>query len=298
MVRRSDGFPDRLWPVEIRAFTWNLFHGRDFPPDPELFTWRSRLLRRMERNPTHVQLNRDLLAEFTELIRQASWDVALLQECPPRWESSLAAACEATGQLSLTSRNWLGALRACLARRNPDLMGSWEGGSNLTLIRSPLRDRGVAERRELVLRRLPERRTMCFIRLDAGLCVANLHASTGERRAEQDVRRAAETAVEWADDSPLLVGGDFNLRPEQTRVFDELRERYGLATATAPEWIDHLLVRDLETADPPTAWPPEDRELRMEGALLRLSDHAPVTARFRTIPDDKSDRPTPASRMR
>src|SRR5262249_148966 len=41
---------------ELTAITWNLFHGRDFPPDPELFTWRSRLLRLTERNETHVQV--------------------------------------------------------------------------------------------------------------------------------------------------------------------------------------------------------------------------------------------------
>ncbi len=50
--------------MQFTAIGWNLFHGRDFPPDPALFTWRSRLLRVTERNATHAQVNRDLLDEF------------------------------------------------------------------------------------------------------------------------------------------------------------------------------------------------------------------------------------------
>ena len=71
--------------------TWNLFHGRDFPPDPALSRWRSRLLRTTERNATHVQVNRDLCDEFAAVLAAARWDVALLQECPPRWAAALAA---------------------------------------------------------------------------------------------------------------------------------------------------------------------------------------------------------------
>ena len=78
--------------MEFTAITWNLFHGRDFPPDPELRTWRSRLLRIDERNETHVQVNRDLTAEFATLLAGAAWDVALLQECPPRFADAAGRA--------------------------------------------------------------------------------------------------------------------------------------------------------------------------------------------------------------
>ncbi|HEX8689256.1 MAG TPA: hypothetical protein VF729_03340, partial [Solirubrobacterales bacterium] len=71
--------------MQLAAISWNLFHGRDFPPDPALLTWRSRLLRISERNGTHLQVNRELLPEFAELLAAAEWDVALLQECPPRF---------------------------------------------------------------------------------------------------------------------------------------------------------------------------------------------------------------------
>ena len=265
--------------VEIGAITWNLFHGRDHPPDPALHTWRSRVGRATERNATHVQVNRELLREFAQVLSAARWDVALLQECPPRWSAALASACEANAQRSLTSRNWLGPVRNVLAGWNPDLLGSWEGGSNLTLVRRLGRE-GLLDQRDLVLRRLPERRTMAFARLDTGLCVANLHASTRPAAAAADVSQALETAVAWAGESPLIVGGDFNLRPQQTRLFADLGRRFGLSAPTGPDSIDHILSRGLEIVAPPGAWPPEARELPCEGLRLRLSDHAPVEARF------------------
>ena len=295
--------------MELTAISWNLFHGRDFPPDPALLTWRSRLLRVSERNATHVQVNRDLLDEFSHLLSGAEWDVALLQECPPRWCDPLAAACDAEAHRVLTSRNSFGALRALAARLNPDLIASGEGGSNLTLVRrrgaqfhsaviypsyGGINHSGslgeVVERRELAIHEgWPERRAMAFTRIagegdDAPLCVANLHASADRPElATEDVLRAAEAATGWAGEAPLLFGGDLNLRPEESpAVFAELRERFGLAAPTGPHAIDHLLVRGLEVVEPPHLWPPGRRELREHGLALRLSDHAPVEARFAT----------------
>ena len=69
----------------MRVLSWNLYHGRDFPPDEALFTLRSRLLRVTERNATHVQVNRPLRDEFAGWIADHEWDVALLQEAPPLW---------------------------------------------------------------------------------------------------------------------------------------------------------------------------------------------------------------------
>jgi endonuclease/exonuclease/phosphatase family metal-dependent hydrolase len=269
--------------VEFTAIAWNLFHGRDFPPDPRLRSWRSRLLRIDERNETHVQVNRDLAAEFATLLATTAWDVALLQECPPRFAVPLAQACAAEGHRVLTSRNSLGSLRALLARQNPDLMASAEGGSNLTLVRAPGRLGGIAERRELAIHEgEPERRAMAFTRTAAGLCVANLHATNDlPRLAAEDVLAAARAAAEWADGAPLLFGGDLNLRPAQDPgAFERLREDFGLEGPVAPEAIDHLLSRGLEVVEPPEAWPPQRRELPVDGRALRLSDHAPVQARF------------------
>jgi endonuclease/exonuclease/phosphatase family metal-dependent hydrolase len=147
----------------------------------------------------------------------------------------------------------------------------------------------VLERREATIHEgRPERRTMAFTRVGLGdsssLCVANLHATNDRPElATEDVLRAAEAATAWAGDAPLIFGGDLNLRPAETpALFDELRERFGLTGPTAPDAIDHLLVRGLEVAEPPRSWPPERRELREDGLALRLSDHAPVEARFAT----------------
>ncbi len=296
--------------MKLTAIGWNLFHGRDFPPDPALLTWRSRLLRRTERNATHVQVNRDLLPEFAELLAGAEWDVALLQECPPRFADPLAHACDAEAHCVLTSRNSLSALRRLAARLNPDLIASGEGGSNLTLVRGSFRCAlcspgahkahrkemdggggteaeagGIAERRELAIHSGPlERRAMAFTRTAAGICIANLHASAHRPElAAEDVLRAAAAASEWCGGAPLLFGGDFNLRPDESpAVFAELRERFGLAPPTAPNAIDHLLVRDLEIVERPRRWPAERREVRQDGLALRLSDHAPVEATFAT----------------
>jgi endonuclease/exonuclease/phosphatase family metal-dependent hydrolase len=269
--------------VEFTAIAWNLFHGRDFPPDRELRSWRSRLLRIDERNKTHVQVNRDLTTEFATLLAASAWDVALLQECPPRFAEPLARACSAEAHRVLTSRNSLGPLRGLLARQNPDLIASGEGGSNLTLVRVPGRLGGIAERRELTIHDgPPERRSLALTRTASGVCVANLHATQDMgAMATEDVLRAARAATEFAGEAPLLFGGDLNLRPaEVPAVFERLREDFALAAPTAPRAIDHLLSRGLELLDPPTAWPPERRELPLDGRALRLSDHAPVQARF------------------
>lgn len=270
--------------MELTALAWNLFHGRDFPPDPELRSWRSRILRLDEHNETHVQVNRDLTREFATLLANAAWDVALLQEAPPRFAEPLAAACGAEWQRALTSRNALAPLRELLARQNPDLMASSEGGSNLTLVRVPGRLGGIAEQRELAIHEgEPERRTMAFTRTASGLCVANLHATNDRPEvAIEDVLKAARAATEWAGEAPLIFGGDLNLRPaEQPEVFARLEVDFGLGGRTGPQAIDHLLSRGVEVLEPASAWPPERRELPLDGRALRLSDHAPVEAKFR-----------------
>lgn len=275
--------------IEFGALSWNLFHGRDFPPDPALLSWRSRLLRLSERNATHVQLNRNLIAEFAELIAGWDWDVALLQECPPHWRDPLARACDAEAHRSLTSRNSWPTARRCLAALNPDLIASNEGGSNLVLVRRAAGP--ISERRELILTPgpRPERRTMAFARLSSGLCLGNLHASAGRANialAEREILGAARAATHWAAGDPLVLGGDFNLRPRQCSVFDELEARFGLLAPTAPDSIDHLLASNLRVVRPATALAPAEREVMdASGLAIRLSDHAPVSTRF-VVPDD------------
>jgi endonuclease/exonuclease/phosphatase family metal-dependent hydrolase len=268
----------------MRVLSWNLYHGRDFPPDKALFTLRSRLLRVTERDETHVQVNRPLRDEFAGRIAGYEWDVALLQETPPLWFHELARRSRANGRRVLTSRNVVPPVQRFLADLNPDLIASWEGGSNQLLIRAPGR---VLEHRTMVLARRPERRRMLWTRVTLAtggtVCVANLHASAGlPDQASGELLAAAALAVEWAAGDPLVFGGDLNLRPERTpAVFTELRKRFDLGDPTGPHAIDHLLARGLDVMEPPRRLPPEERELPAEGGLrLRLSDHAPVIARF------------------
>ena len=286
--------------MEVTAISWNLFHGRDFPPDPALRTWRSRLLRVTERNETHVQVNRNLLPEFCRLLAGAEWDVALLQECPPRWWEPLARRVRRRS----ARRSHLAQLaqRRAHARRpnqpRPDRLrrGRLEphpGPKPSGVPFAPMGAKGTPEQPWSCEARAgdphgrPERRAMAFTRFatsgeGAELCVANLHATNDRPElATEDVLRAAEAASDWAGDAPLIFGGDLNLRPaKDPAVFEELRERFGLAAPTAPDAIDHLLVRGLDTTEPPRQWPPERRELDEDGLALRLSDHTPVEARF------------------
>jgi endonuclease/exonuclease/phosphatase family metal-dependent hydrolase len=271
--------------IVLGVLSWNLFHGRDSPPDPKLRTWRSRLLRLSERNDTHEQVNRSLLDEFAGVIAGHDWHLALLQEAPPRWFRPLAGRARAGGALALTSRNGGAFARRIAAELNPDLIASGDGGSNQLLARQPAHIERV---RRVTLALRPERRRMLFadVELPGGrsLCVANMHAtaSVGDRAAAPEVERAAALAVEWAGRRPLLFGGDLNLRPSSVpALFDTLRERYGLAAPTDDRAIDHLLVRGLEVVEPPARLRVEEREVRSaNGLAIRLSDHAPVLARF------------------
>lgn len=264
--------------------SWNLFHGRDFPPDPTLLTRRSRLLRVTELGQTHAQVNQSLLLEFAERLAGWDWRIALLQEAPPRWLEPLGRRCGASGALALTSRNFLSPLRAALARRNPDLIASNEGGSNMVLVRAPWR---MEDTERFVLATRPERRTLLLARavspLGRRVAAACMHLSvpaTGQGHAE--VIKAAEHATAFAAGDPLVFGGDLNLRPRQhAAAFDELRERFGLAAPTAPRSIDHILEAGLDVAEPTHALRDSEREAEgPKGLRIRLSDHAPVAATF------------------
>jgi endonuclease/exonuclease/phosphatase family metal-dependent hydrolase len=271
-------------PEHLRVLSWNLYHGRDFPPDPALRTLRARLLRVTERNATHAQVNRGLLREFATLLDGLDWDVALLQEAPPRWFRELGRRTRSSGVRVLTSRNWCPPVQHRLADWNPDLIASSDGGSNQILVRHPGR---ISEHRRVTLAWRPEQRRMHWARVvapdGAAVCISNLHASAGlPARAALELLAAAEAAVGWSGADPLVFGGDFNLRPgRDPGPFEILRERFGLTGTTGPEAIDHLLARGLEVAERPRALPGERREIPdRDGRRIRLSDHRPVTAAF------------------
>jgi endonuclease/exonuclease/phosphatase family metal-dependent hydrolase len=280
--------------LELTALSWNLFHGRDAPPDPRSKRNAWRLSRQPIDDGTYLNVNHSLMDEFAALISASSWSICLLQEAPPAWTHALARQSGGDAFRSLTSRNQFARITQGLARRRPDLLGSWEGGSNTTLVRPPWQV-VPGSTRDLLLnplseRGLGERRRMAFARLrgpeNGDVCVANLHAGGGSRRATQrQVLRAAKAALEWASGSPLLFGGDFNLRPHTSpEPFRRLERELGFTAPTAVGAIDHLLARGLSTATPTRVWADEEREMSVpwQGGTrrIRLSDHAPIQAVF------------------
>jgi endonuclease/exonuclease/phosphatase (EEP) superfamily protein YafD len=271
--------------------TWNVFHGRDWPPEPELQTraHKGNFRRGPRLGRAYEQTNWDLLDHFTGLVREIDWDLALFQEFPPSWKRRMARACGAEAHRAFSGRNWLQPLTSAIGRWRPDLLGAWEGGSNTTLVR-PSAVGPVAERRRVVLTRRPETRVMALTRLESGLCVGNLHVSTKPSSAERELLDAAEHATAFAASGPLLLGGDFNVRPKASAVFGQLEDRHGLAPATAPDRLSHLLARGLEVVQHPAALPPEARDVEdpATGRKIRLSDHNPVIGKFATTEPEAS----------
>jgi endonuclease/exonuclease/phosphatase family metal-dependent hydrolase len=265
--------------------TWNVFHGRDWPPEPALQIrgHKGNFRRGPRLGERYEQTNWDLLDLFASFVNEIDWDVAIFQEFPPAWKRRLADACGAESHRAFSGRNWFQPLTSLIGRWRPDLLGAWEGGSNTTLVR-PGAGR-IAERLRVVLTRKPETRVMALTRLESGLCVANLHVSTKPSSAELELVDGAERAIAFAGSGPLIFGGDFNVRPKASAVFDRLEERYGLAPRTAPDRLSHLLVRGLEVSEPPAALLPEARDVPdpATGRLIRLSDHNPVVGKFSTV---------------
>jgi endonuclease/exonuclease/phosphatase family metal-dependent hydrolase len=230
-----------------------------------------------------VDYKRSLHSEFAALLARFDWDVALLQEAPPRWFQELAFRSGAQGRVLKTSRNQFGPLRGWIADRAPDLIKSNEGGSNQILFRPPLT---IAEERDLTLARIPERRRMLWLRLldptGVSLCVANLHASAKNApRAAHELLDAARAAVEWSNGRPLILGGDFNVRPrDEPSVYEQLAAD-GFSAPTGDGLIDHLLLRGGGVAEAARQLPAERREVAAaDAARVRLSDHAVVVAAF------------------
>ena len=145
--------------------TWNVFHGRDWPPEPELQirAHKGNFRRGPRRGTEYEQVNWDLIDEFAEMIAAVDWDVALFQEFPPSWKRHMARACEADAHRALSGRNWLQPLTSLIGRWRPDLLGAWEGGSNTTLVRPAAGE--ITERRRVTLTRRPELRVMALTRL-------------------------------------------------------------------------------------------------------------------------------------
>lgn len=226
-------------------------------------------------------LNRSLRREFGERLAEAGWDIALLQEVPVGWLGGLAEQAGAVGRFALTSRNWMSPVTAPIWNRRPHLVGSWEGGSNLILVR---KCQTIVPGRSgaFTLRLRPERRRLNFVEIEGGPVIFNLHASTGMPRAPEDILRAASLADRRAAGQPIVFGGDLNVRPELAPwLFDRLADDHGLELpeGASPDSIDQILSAGALFANskrPASGW----REFRDpdSGLMARLSDHDPVLA--------------------
>ena len=253
--------------MEIRAITWNLFHGRDFPPDPALHTWRSRLLgERPSETPPTSRSTGSSCDEFAAVLgaravgrRPAAGVPAALgrgagrrlrrrgpalahlpQLARPRARRRSRAGtptCSAPGRVARTSP-WSEARitgasstaeSSCCAAAPSD--GRWP---------SPGSARGSAWRTSTPARAPPARRGGRAPRCRGGRRLG--------RRFAADLRRRLQPAAR-----------------ARRELFDELAERFGLGAPTGPDAIDHLLARGLEIVERPRAWPPEAREVPCEG---------------------------------
>ena len=172
---------------------------------------------------------------------------------------------------------------APLWSRRPHLVGSWEGGANLILVRSHI-GLVAGSSGSSTLRVRPERRRIQWVELERGPTVFNIHASTGRERASEDVLRAARVARTEAPGRVVVFGGDLNVRPSAAPgLFDRLASEFDLhlPEGAARDSIDQIL----SSGGPGRgggSLGAGSRDFVDTGSGLkaRLSDHDPVTVQF------------------
>ena len=188
---------------------------------------------------------RDLFEEFCRAPWAAgsgTWRCS--RRCRRGGPALLASRLDADQRHVLTSRNLGLPVRRAIAVRWPDLIKSNGGGANAILVRGDT----ITEHRCRRLCIWPERRWVHAVRLhDAGIWVANTHCGGPIR----DARRAAESALRWAGTTPVVLGGDFNIREPALDGFayagghgvDEFSAR-GLSTSSGAEVLDRGRLSD------------------------------------------------------
>ena len=285
--RSSRAFYVARW--QLRALTWNLFHGRDSPARPGAadLALAAAADHRAQRHPRPGQ-PRPVRRVRRRCSRAADWDVALLQECPPRWAAPLAAATRRRGPRACSPRATRSApLRSLLARLNPDLIASNEGGSNLTLVRGARIPSAASSSSRPGPPRAPGDGVHPRAPRPDG---RRLRRQPARQRRAAAARATPSASCSWRPSAPCEWAGDdaaaVRRRPQPAPARDATSStssptRYGLRAPTGRDSLDHLLARGLEVAEPPAAWPPERREVDEGELAIRLSDHAPVAGNVR-----------------
>jgi endonuclease/exonuclease/phosphatase family metal-dependent hydrolase len=241
-------------PVSLQIRTWNIAHGRDVPPDRG-----------------HRHLRRKLLDQMAALIVEQSPDIILLQEVPV-WAGSLLR--EATG-MGVT-------LAPAYGAHLPDLVRTQIEGQANAVLYGP--DLLLVSARRVQLnahhRLRGEPRIAQLVRLrhrSAGreLALANVHADWGDNRHQ--LERAGFVLERFARGAPMVLGGDLNAGPKSASL-RALAAR-GWNGESVDPGIDRILVQGLRMERPAVRWPPERRDLVLNGGPpVRLSDHDPVDA--------------------
>lgn len=253
--------------------SWNVFHGNTVPPQRHAF-----------------------LDEMLALATADGPDVLCLQELPAwalgRFTAGDVAARPAVGPLPVPRT--VG--RLLTAPDHGLLRSAFSGQGNAIELaaRHRLLGRGRLVLNSLRFRReqaralhlgavtrlawAKERRIVQTVRFAASgggsYLVANLHCtgSPDRRLPDAELLRAASFAVSSAcPEDVVVLAGDFNVRPEDSRSLAELEGAEWGFSKPGPG-IDHILVRGA-TASALRVWPAARR--RRRGDAL-LSDHAPV----------------------
>jgi hypothetical protein len=97
------------------------------------------------------------------------------------------------------------------------------------------------------------------------MCVANFHASARVALAEEELRDLWQLALDWAAGSPLVLGGDLNLRRP-------VASDPGVVHLASRD-VDHLFGRGVRACAPARIL---ERCVRVDGMEVELSDHPPL----------------------
>jgi endonuclease/exonuclease/phosphatase family metal-dependent hydrolase len=248
--------------------SWNLFHGNTVPPQ-----------------------RRSFLEEMVRVATADAPDVLCVQEVPA-WALSRFTVGDlasrpplgaTVGRLLTTPHH--GLVRGAVAGQG---LGIWLPSHVQVLDRQAfaLNPRNYRRREAPALELgraarwtwAKEARIVQVLRLLVGrqsFVVANTHCTgyQGDSRIpDTELLRAARFAESVSRSGDVLVlAGDFNLRPGESRALAELTGSARGFSAPGPG-IDHVLVRGARVA-PMRVWP-DERRRRSDGAML--SDHAPV----------------------
>ena len=181
----------------MRVLSWNLFHGRDFPPTRPCSPGAHGCSSGPSATPPTRRSTARCCAEFAPGSRAATGTSRCSRRLRRAGSSRSPGARRRPGPSRSPRVTCCPPLRGWLADRNPDLIASNEGGSNLILVRPP----GGSPRPHVAARPAAGAAAMLWPALELaardGVCVANLHAAPvpGAAAAELVLRRRARDAT-------------------------------------------------------------------------------------------------------